>query len=51
MDFRTNRPTPGCDNCLFIDPTHSTMQQYNMITVVNWSEYTWSDWKAVLFEL
>ena len=25
--------------CLFVDPTHSTMQQYNKRTVVNWSEY------------
>ena len=24
--------------CLFIDPTHSTMQQYKR-TVVNWNEY------------
>jgi len=25
--------------CVFIDPTQSTMQQYNKRTVVNWSEY------------
>ena len=28
-----------CLFVLFIDPTHSTMQQYNKRTVVNWSEY------------
>jgi len=25
--------------CFFIDPTHTTTQQYNERTVVNWSEY------------
>ena len=39
MQFSSNILDAAGTGCLFIDPTHSTMQQYKKRTVVNWSEY------------